>query len=94
MAKKKQAAPAVDEVLREGPSPEEQAMVDAEQREIMAERKKVRDEEEKAERANYAGKLERAAAAQKKRVDLEAAVAAMSKILADQEKRLQALEAK
>lgn len=70
--------------------PEVQARVDAEQRELMAQRKRERATAEKAERANYAGKLERAAAQQKKRADLEDAVKAMSVILADHEKRLQA----
>ncbi len=92
MARKKQAAPAADEVL--GPTPEEQAFADAEQLEIMARNKVARDEAEKAERANHAGKLERHAVAQKKRADLEETVAALVKILADQEKRIQALEAK
>lgn len=92
MAKKTKAAPAEDEVL--GPSPEEQAMADAEQRDIMARMKAKRDEDEKAERANHAGKLERAANRAKARTDLEAVVKSLVSVVADQERRIAALEAK
>ena len=94
MARKTKAAKAEDEVLREGPSPEEQAQADAEQRDIMARMKVERDEAEKAERANHAGKLERAAARTQARVELEAVVKSLVSVVADQEKRIAALEAK
>lgn len=94
MARKKKAAAADGEALKDGPTPEEQAFADAEQLEIMARMKAARDEVEKAERANHTAKLERAAVAQKARANLEATVAALVKIVADQEQRIQALEAK
>lgn len=69
------------EAAREGPSAEEQAMVDAEQRDIMARFKALRDEAEAGERANHLAKIERAAVARKVMSDwqeqIEARIAAL-----------------
>lgn len=94
MARKKKAAPAADTPLPEGPSPEEQAMVDEEQRQIMARMKEQREAEEKAERENYAGKLQRAEERRATKMELENAVHALIDVCKDLNTRLAALEAK
>ncbi len=70
--------------------PEVQARVDEEQRQFMAERKKQRDAEEKAERENYKGKLERGAQRRAERDRMGETLKALAKILADHEARMQA----
>lgn len=59
--------------------PEVQERVNEEQRQLMAKFKAVRDEEEKAERANHQAKLDRAVAKAVKRLDLESVVADLAK---------------